>query len=284
MKLFAKICFALAVLLMVFLYGVRVGRYELFPFSTVQAVQTRIGTLWAGGAAAEGKKLFESLCARCHGDDGSGAEGPSLNRPHLRRAADDDALRSIIVRGIEGGAMPPVRETTVKEQNDIIAYVRTLGRKGAAKPAGDARSGEKIYFDSGCPSCHIIDGQGTAFGPELTQIGLSRGPDYLRKALIDPGSALPKGTSEVSGGFSEFLPVRVVTPDGREIRGVRLNEDTFTIQFRDMKNRLYSFAKSELREFETTPGGSLMPSYNDELTPAQVDDVVAYLSAQRIEK
>jgi hypothetical protein len=76
----------------------------------------------------------------------------------------------------------------------------------------------------------------------------------------------------------------VVTRDGREIRGMRLNEDTFSIQLRDVKNRFYSFAKSDLREFDKQPGASLMPSYKDELTPAQVDDVVAYLSAQRIEK
>ena len=42
---------------------------------------------------AQGKKLFEGMCARCHGIDGTGEEGPNLNRPTLTRAADDDALR-----------------------------------------------------------------------------------------------------------------------------------------------------------------------------------------------
>ena len=74
------------------------------------------------GSSADGKVLFESLCARCHGVDGSGAYGPSLTRPTLTRAADDEALRTIIVYGIENGQMPPVRQTTRQEQNDLIAY------------------------------------------------------------------------------------------------------------------------------------------------------------------
>ena len=36
----------------------------------------------------QGKKLFQGMCARCHGLDGTGEEGPNLNRPTLARAAD----------------------------------------------------------------------------------------------------------------------------------------------------------------------------------------------------
>jgi cytochrome c oxidase cbb3-type subunit 3 len=272
---------AFIVLLIVFGYGVAVGRYELFPFGMIQQGQTAIGQVFAPGNASRGQELFENLCARCHGSDGSGGDGPALNRPHLKRAGDDESLRLIITQGIENAGMPPVRQTTVAEQNDIIAYVRRLGRRGPAALRGNVERGKKIYDDSGCASCHILDGQGASFGPELTDIGLTRGPEYLRTALTQPDASLPKGISPLSRGFTEFLPVRVVTRDGSEIRGMRINEDTFTIQLRDAKNQLYSFEKAELRELEKKQAGSFMPSFKEELTPDQLDDLIAYLSAHR---
>ena len=46
-----------------------------------------------------GQQLFQTLCARCHGMLGEGGEGPSLTRPNLIHAPDDDELESLI----EGG-------------------------------------------------------------------------------------------------------------------------------------------------------------------------------------
>lgn len=263
-------------LVLAFVYGIAVAYYEVFPFSLLKFVQKSNARF--RGDSAEGKKLFGSLCSQCHGVDGSGAEGPSLIRPRLSRAADDEALRRIIVDGIENGRMPPVRQTTTKEQNDLIAYVRALGRTTPTEAKGNARRGREVYDRLGCSSCHIMNGDGTAVGPELTRIAQNRGQDYLRQALIDPASALPSGTTDVSRGFDEFLPVRLVTRGGREIRGMRVNEDTFTIQIRDTENQFHSFEKLDLLELEQSPRESLMPSLKGRITEPEIDDLVAYLS------
>ena len=47
----------------------------------------------------DAKQLFDGLCVRCHGINGTGDEAPSLNRAALRRAPDDTALRGIIRDG-----------------------------------------------------------------------------------------------------------------------------------------------------------------------------------------
>jgi hypothetical protein len=82
-------------------------------------------------------------------------------------------------------------------------------------------------------------------------------------------------------GFSEFLPVVVVTREGREIRGLRINEDSFTIQVRDTANQLYSFRKADLSRIEKQSGKSLMPSFSDRLSKPELDDLIAYLSSLR---
>jgi cytochrome c oxidase cbb3-type subunit 3 len=226
----------------------------------------------------QGKQLFEGLCSRCHGFEGAGGEGPNLNRP-LVRAQDDEALRVIIRDGLPDRGMPRVRRTTDNEQRQLIAYVRSLGRAKPASAAGDAQKGGAVYQRSGCTSCHVVKGEGGTTGPELTTIGLQRGPDYLRQALLEPGAVLPHSQPVPSRNLDEFLPIRVVTKEGKEIRGARLNEDTFTIQVRDSNNQLYSFRKTDLRQIEKEFGKSLMPSYKERLSAPDLNDLVAYLSS-----
>lgn len=232
---------------------------------------------------AQGKKLFDGMCVRCHGVEGTGDEGPSLNRPTLTRASTDDALREIIRDGIPDRGMPRVRRLTANELDHLVAYVRSLGRTAASSPSsGNAERGRALYVKLGCASCHIVGGQGGSFGPDLSEIGMSRGSAYLRQSFLGPAEALPRGSSPVPGrGFVEFLPVRIVTADGREVRGVRINEDPFTIQLRDMSNRFHSFRKSETKEIEKEFGKSLMPSFRGKLADGEVDDLVAYLSSLR---
>jgi hypothetical protein len=75
-------------------------------------------------------------------------------------------------------------------------------------------------------------------------------------------------------------PVRIVTRDGRTIRGRRLNEDTFTVQLIDENERLLSLAKSEIREFEAGTA-SPMPSFAGKLTGEEIADLLAYLVSLR---
>jgi putative heme-binding domain-containing protein len=225
----------------------------------------------------KGKVLFDGMCSRCHGYEGAGADGPSLNRPTLTRAQDDESFRAIIRDGIPERGMPRVRRTTDNEQQQLIAYVRSLSRTAPARVPGNVGNGKAIYQKSGCASCHIINGEGGATGPELTAVGAVRGPEYLRQALLDPGSLLPRGSPVPARNLDEFLPVRVVTREGREARGLRINEDSFTIQLRDANNQFQSFRKAELKELQKEFGKSLMPAYKERLTAPEVDDLVAWL-------
>ena len=69
----------------------------------------------------------------------------------------------------------------------------------------------------------------------------------------------------------------VVTKDGRRLRGVRKNEDPFSLQIMDTSEKILSFDQSDLREVIREPR-SLMPDYSaDQLTDAELDDVIRYL-------
>jgi hypothetical protein len=75
-----------------------------------------------------------------------------------------------------------------------------------------------------------------------------------------------------------------VTRDGLELSGVRVNEDTFSIQIRDATGVIHSFFKSDLKELHKDFGKSPMPNYSSTLTTNEIDDLVAYLVSLRVEK
>jgi hypothetical protein len=70
-----------------------------------------------------------------------------------------------------------------------------------------------------------------------------------------------------------------VTKSNVTARGSLLNQDTFSVQMRDDKDKLMSFWKTDLREFAFLP--SPMPSYKDTLTPQEIADLVSYLVSLR---
>ena len=55
---------------------------------------------------ADGKRVFDAQCAWCHGTDGAGGAGPSLQRVDLRNAGTDADLVTILRNGIPGTEMP----------------------------------------------------------------------------------------------------------------------------------------------------------------------------------
>ena len=70
----------------------------------------------------------------------------------------------------------------------------------------------------------------------------------------------------------------------REVVGVRINEDTFSIQVRDVAGDVHSFWKSELATLEKHWGETPMPTYEGALSGDELDDLVAYLVSLRGEQ
>ena len=229
------------------------------------------------------ERLYRTHCGRCHGVQGLGGEGPGLAQLVLPRVADQTQLEGIIRDGIPGTGMPGVRARVLDDDAValVASYVLWLGAQTAAdasRVTGDAERGHDLFWaDGDCASCHIVAGQGTAVGPELTIIGLRRGADYLREALTAPAARLPVARLGVRSGFFEYLPVRVVTDNGDIYDGMRINEDSFTIQLLTLSGAFVSLDKGAISEMEKRVGHSFMP-VTQGLDDDDVEDLVAYLT------
>jgi cytochrome c oxidase cbb3-type subunit 3 len=215
---------------------------------------------------AQGERLYLAQCGYCHGPRGEGARGATLARPRLRHAPDDAALVRVITRGIPGTQMPR-SALSARQAVQVAAFVRSLGRVARTPVPGDPVRGAGVYARQGCAGCHTIGGRGGALGPDLSDVGARAGAAHIRASVLDPEAAVPDG----------FVAVRAVARDGRSVSGVRCNEDSFSIQLRDLAGTVHSFWKSELKALDKDWGKSPMPSYRDRLSAADLDDLVAYL-------
>lgn len=225
------------------------------------------------GAIAQGRYLFRARCSLCHGMDARGGRGPDLTTGNFVHGGTDAEIFTTIQKGVPGTEMVGQRADRPPDEIwMIVAYLRSLGAGANAVARGDATAGERIFWNqTKCSTCHMVDGKGGRLGPDLSQIGAARSRDFLEKKIRDPNSEIPP----------ERATVTVVTQEGHRITGVRRNEDTYSIQLMDSRERLHSFFKKDLREVTVEPK-SVMPAYAAaQLDSKQLDDLVAYLVSLR---
>ena len=222
-------------------------------------------------AISNGAAMFRTRCAGCHGPDAHGYLGPDLTA-FWAAGGTDDRMFDTVRRGVPGTEMIGADPQRVldKEIWQMLAYIRTLSAVPAAPPTGDAANGERI-FRGNCNGCHRVNGRGGVLGPDLSRIGSARPRAGLQSKIRGSADFIRPG----------YEPVTLVTKDGERIRGVRKNEDEFSIQIMDARERLQGYLKANLAEF-TTDRQSLMPVYGpDRLGDHDLDDLLRYLTSLR---
>ncbi len=237
-------------------------------------------------AAKAGEYEFRINCALCHGLGAKGGgRGPDLTRAQKKFAHTDGEMFQIISNGIPGTAMPANGTNgqgvgmTDEEIWQIITYIRSQEVKASAKSAGNAAHGKELFYgDANCSVCHMVEGKGGRFGPDLTSVGGSRTREALIDSVRNPSRRLAWGLTEATKEFpQEYESVTVVTADGKKIRGVTLNEDSFSVQIMDMGGQIHLLEKDQLRSFQKSRE-SMMPLYStDTLSDQELEDIVAFL-------
>lgn len=235
-----------------------------------------------------GESQFRANCAFCHGLGArGGGRGPDLSRIPKKHGDSDQDLFRTINNGVSGTAMPPNGATqqgvgmTEQEIWQVITYIRSVEKTGTTL-TGNATHGRELYYGSAaCSNCHMFQGKGGRLGPDLTGVATARSTFYLVESLRNPSKRLAQGISEAMKEFStEYETVNAETADGTKYQGTLLNEDSFTVQFLDARERVHSFDKSSLKSLQISRE-SLMPAYDEKMLPGKdLQDLLAFLSQQ----
>ena len=155
-------------------------------------------------------------------------------------------------------SQPPVQATT---QQAVLAKL----------PEANIDRGEWLFMSrSGpaCWSCHAVDGQGRAFGPDLTTIGDRDNPVNWIESILEPNAV-------VTEGFNTQL---VTTSDGESFIGTLVEESGLQLSLRGVTGELVRIPQSKITNRESLHS-SLMPSFAGTLGPQAVADLVAYMSS-----
>ena len=130
------------------------GRSPMAPTATPRAVTPVPTVPGATGNPTNGKVLFIENCAMCHGEDGQGRSGASLDKG-FASIDPQQFVRAAVAQGIDNTAMPAWSQSfggplAEREIDDISAYIITLAQPAqqpapAATPAPAAGGGTNWF-------------------------------------------------------------------------------------------------------------------------------------------
>ncbi len=219
-------------------------------------------------AAAAGKKIFEENCQVCHGGDARGGRGPALAAGNFQHGAEDWQIFINIQKGIPGTQMP-ASDMGNEQVWQLVTYLRSLSgvRLEEEVIPGNPAAGEKIFAGKGgCAVCHQVNGRGGRLGPDLSAVGRWTAK-VLREAILNPNSR--------EGRIPDVVVVK--TRDGREIRGIRKNEDTFSVQLIDPAENYHLLEKKNLADVRYEDKSLMPDDYGKRLPAGELDNLIAYL-------
>jgi PQQ-dependent dehydrogenase (methanol/ethanol family) len=177
----------------------------------------------------------------------------------------DSDIANIIRKGKD---KMPAFPLSPAEIDDLTRYVRSLNPVEAeAAMAGDPKAGERVFFGAGqCSTCHMVRGQGTANGPDLSSAGRRLKLDELKESLVDPDARIADGWGTVS----------VKLNDGRMLHGFARAQGSHDLVLQTKDGRLHVLLDSEYLAL-LPDKHSAMPAHKG--TENEKRDLVAFLSS-----
>jgi cytochrome c oxidase cbb3-type subunit III len=219
-------------------------------------------------AVDRGKKLFESACGFCHGNDATGSRGPDLIRsPVVNRDKDGELMGPVIKNGRVDQGMPAFAYTNA-QISDIAAFLHErlqAALSSASVPkdypiekllTGNAAAGKTYFFGAGhCDACHSPTKDLAGIAKKYTPIDLEARFLY------------PSGTRR---------SVTVTLPSGEQISGTLAHFDEFSVALRDGTGWYRSWQRDRVKAEVHDPlekHRELLKHYTD----ADVHNLFAYL-------
>lgn len=144
------------------------------------------------GKVLAGREYYRSLCASCHGMNGEGGVGVTLNTPAVLGQVTDHYLADAIINGRPGTAMASWKHLNAQTLNDLLAYLRSwqgdvpVPTEDAPMRVVDTRyttkdaKGNNVYseqtpralhvgktqFERYCMECHGVEGKPDMSNPD----------------------------------------------------------------------------------------------------------------------
>jgi cytochrome c oxidase cbb3-type subunit 3 len=222
----------------------------------------------ANESVDRGRKLFQSACGFCHGNDATGSRGPDLIRsPLVNHDQGGNLIGPVIKNGRIDKDMPAFAYNN-SQISDLAAFLHDQTQaalRSASVPrdypiekllTGNAAAGKAYFFGAGhCDTCHSPTG-------DLAGIAKKYTPINLHARFLYPGGARRM--------------VTVTLRSGQKISGTLAQLDEFNVALRDGTDWYRSWPRDQVNVELRDPMDKhreLLHQYTD----ANVHDLFAYL-------
>ena len=157
-----------------------------------------------------------------------------------------------------------VRDTSEEKQAEVTRWKAMLSVKKLE--SADPGNGRRVFAKT-CGTCHVLFGEGTVVGPDIT--GSNRADlDYVLENVLDPSATLAK----------EYRMTVVLTTDGRVVSGLLLDETESAVTLRTLNDTVL-VAKSDIASQELSNQSMMPEGLLASLQPEEVRDLIAYLAS-----
>ena len=132
----------------------------------------------------------------------------------------------------------------------------------------------KLIFTNLCTTCHQINGEGVAFGPDLSQIGDKLSPRSIYSSIIYPSAG-------INFGYEGYV---VKTADGSVYSGYITSQNDRELNLRMMGGITQTIARSAVSSLEPMESSLMTPNLYELMEVQDLVDLVAYLSTLKKEE
>lgn len=144
-------------------------------------------------------------------------------------------------------------------------YVRAVADR--ARTSGDAVAGRKVFEQSGCIACHVVDNVGGKIGPDLSALSRGLPLDMIVTEVVWPSINVKEG----------FEAATATLKDGSVISGFKQLHTDSVLGIRDIQTgEIRTLQRSETTQMKV--GGTLMPEgLTAALSEKELADLIRYL-------
>jgi putative membrane-bound dehydrogenase-like protein len=133
---------------------------------------------------------------------------------------------------------------------------------------GDAAHGKEVFVAATCVTCHVINGQGTGYGPELSEIGAKLPKEAIYTSILYPSAG-------ISMGFEGWI---VSTKDGDDLDGIIASQTADKIVLRRAGGINTEIGKSDIKDKRQMKISIMPENLQQQMTTQDLVDLVEYLS------
>jgi putative membrane-bound dehydrogenase-like protein len=243
------------------------------------------------------RRAVVQLAAASLGESGAGlllahwqTYAPPLRSEVLDALLARETSTSTLVQGLREGTIHPQdvsathRQRLLTHENPSVRDAAAIAFAGnlasdrqsvvqrylaASALDGNAQQGEKVFAKL-CRSCHQMQGEGTAVGPDLTALTI-RSDAALLESLFDPN----RGVDE------RYQTWVAITESGLTHSGILVEETANSVLLREQEGKQHNILRVNLEQLLNTRRSLMPEGLEKDLSIQDVADLLEYLADRR---